>query len=119
MYPRTDYEMTEEDLQTLLSACKPTPVMFLSGGQPMSDSPQDNANRAWGALGKKLGFDYLTVRPIAGKGQRFFSAIPSESEEARKERLEREAQEKRQRDIERLKEEIAEREKQLTALQAV
>ncbi|WP_145270237.1 hypothetical protein [Tautonia plasticadhaerens] len=110
--------MTEEDLKTLLEACRPTPAMYLSGGQPMSSSPQENANRAWAALGEKMGFDYNTVQPISGKGQRFFSAVPSETEEARKERLEREAEEKRQREIARLTEEIAEREKQLAALQA-
>ena len=72
---RIDYEMSEADLATILEACKPTPVMYLSGGRPMYDSPQENANRAWKALGHKMGFNYLTVRP-GNKGQRFFSAEP-------------------------------------------
>jgi hypothetical protein len=84
----------------------------------MSNSPQENANRAWEALGRKMGFDYSTVQPIPGKGQLFFSAVPSETEEARKERLQREAEEKRQHEIERLTTEIAELEKQLAELKA-
>lgn len=70
------FEMTEEDLKALLAACKPTPVMFLSGGVPMSDSPQENANRAWAALGRRLGFEPMSVEPASGKGQRFFYASP-------------------------------------------
>ena len=32
MHPRTEYEMSEKDLEKILDACKPTPVIFLSGG---------------------------------------------------------------------------------------
>lgn len=73
---RREYEMTSEDLAELLAACRPTPVMFLSGGQPMFDSPQANANRAWEALGRKLGFMPTTVQPVRGKGKQFFTAEP-------------------------------------------
>jgi hypothetical protein len=73
---RTEYEMTEDDLAKLMDASKPTPVMYLSGGRPMYDSPRENANRAWKALGHRMGFNYLTVRPVSGKGQRFFTAEP-------------------------------------------
>lgn len=77
MTERKNYEMSAEDLETLLDASKPTRVMFLSGGQSMYDTPQENANRAWGVLGRKMGFDPMTaVR--TGKGDRFFSAIPME-----------------------------------------
>lgn len=116
MYPRTNYEMTEEDMAELLRACKPTPVMFLSGGIPIGGSPQENANSAWASLGKKMGFDHMTVRPIDGKGQRFFSAIPSENEEARNERLLREKEEWRQLEITRLTNEISEKGKELEKL---
>ena len=91
MYPRTEYEMSEDDLEKLLEACKPTPVMFLTGGVPIGGTPQENANHAWERLGQEMGFDFNTVQPIPGKGQRFFSAIPSETAEARKERQAREA----------------------------
>ncbi len=74
---RKEFEMTEAQEKTLLEACKPTPAMFLSGGQPMFGTPQENANRAWSALGAELGFDGMTVEP-SNKGQRFFTAIPTE-----------------------------------------
>jgi hypothetical protein len=60
MYPRTNYEMSEEDLNKILEA--------------------PSANRAWMSLGEKMGFDFLTVRFISGKGQRFFSAVPEKNE---------------------------------------
>jgi len=71
--------MTEENLATIIDACKPTPVMKI--GNYIPPSPQENANSAWEALGKEMGFDYTTVKPIAGKSQVFFSAIPNEPEE--------------------------------------
>jgi len=49
--------------------------MYLSGGKPMFNSRQENANYAWEKLGKELGFKYMTVRPN-GKGDRFFTAEP-------------------------------------------
>lgn len=72
---RKEYEMTDEQLAAIMEASKSTPVMFLSGGTPMFDSPQENANRAWSALGKELDFDYMTVEPIPGKHHRFFTAV--------------------------------------------
>lgn len=116
MYPRTNYEMTEADHVTLIEACKATPVMFLSGGQPMSDSPQQNANRAWAELGKRMGFDSETVQPISGKGTRFFSAVPSETEDQRTARLARELEEKRQARISQLQDEVSSRLRELADL---
>lgn len=71
---RKRFEMTEAQLAKVMEACKPTPAMFLSGGQPMFDSPQENANRAWQSLGQELGFDHMTVEPT-GEGDRFFTAV--------------------------------------------
>lgn len=68
---RKDFEMSESDLQTLLSAMKPAPAIMLQCGQLRS--AQESANAAWCALGDKIGFDGMTVRPN-GKGDRFFSA---------------------------------------------
>jgi predicted TIM-barrel fold metal-dependent hydrolase len=68
-----NYEMTQEQLDEIMNACKPTPVMYLSGGVPMFNTPQENANHAWQKLGEELGFKHMTVRPN-GKGDRFFSA---------------------------------------------
>ena len=71
---RREYEMTAEQLAALLDACKPTPAMYLSGGEPMGGTPQGNANAAWQRLGEELGFVWDSVRPVAGKGERFFTA---------------------------------------------
>lgn len=76
MSERKEYELTAQQFQSLLDACKPTPAMYLSGGTPMCGTPQENANRAWCALGKELGFDGMTVEP-SRKGQRFFTALVS------------------------------------------
>ena len=69
-----EFEMSDEDLAALLDASKPTPAMFLSGGEPMCGTPQENANRAWGRLAEKMGFKQMTVQPVSGKGQKFFTA---------------------------------------------
>lgn len=114
MYPRTNYEMTEQDLAELLEACKPVPMIMLQCGTP--SSAQENANRAWAALGNKMGFDSDTVQPISGKGTRFFSAVPSETEDQRNDRLKKQVEEKRQADIATLEQEISERTKKLSAL---
>lgn len=70
------YEMTEEDLKALLAVSKPTPVMYLSGGIPMTNSPQQNANRAWKKLGRKMRFEWDTVEP-SREGMRVFYAEPT------------------------------------------
>ena len=77
MYPRVEYEMSEEDHAALLEACKPVPYIVV-GGHPPS-SPQQNANAAWAALGRKMGFNGGTVQPVVGKPQRFFTAVPLET----------------------------------------
>lgn len=71
---RQNYEMTESDLATLLAAMKPVQAIALNCG-PMQ-SVQENANAAWARLGKKMGFDPMTVQPT-GRGDRFFSAEPA------------------------------------------
>ena len=44
----------------------------------MFGTPQENANKVWQHLGEKMGFDYMTVQPIPGKGQRHFTALAGE-----------------------------------------
>ena len=114
MYPRVNYQLSEEDMKTLLEACKPTPAMMI--GSYVVPSPQENANRAWERLGKKMGFNHKTVRPIPGKGQRYFSAIPSENEAQRKERLKNELEEKRQAKIKKLRVKIQKLQEQLNEI---
>jgi hypothetical protein len=75
---RKEYEMTDQQFERLLDACKPVLVIFVSGGQSMFRSSQENANDAWAALGRELKFKPMTVHPVYGKGQRFFTAEPQE-----------------------------------------
>ena len=114
MYPRVEYEMSERDLEKIMDACKPVPLIMLNIGMPRSQ--QENANDAWAELGKKLGFDPMTVQPINGKGNRFFTAVPSETETQKQERLKREHEIKTVARIKQLTEEILERKKELNAL---
>ena len=105
IYPRTNYEMTEEDYKELLEACKPTPCISFDGISNAFDSPQQNANRVWQKLGEKMGFEWDSVQPST-KGNRFFTAIPSETEAQRIERLSKEAEDKRQNRIAEIKKEM-------------
>jgi hypothetical protein len=69
------YEMTQTQLDAILDACKPVPMVALQCGAP--SSPQENANLAWKKLGEEMGFDYMTVVP-SNMGDRFFSAEETE-----------------------------------------
>jgi len=113
MNPRVEYEMTQEDLNEILEACKPVPCIMV--GSYIPSSPQENANRAWEQLGKKMGFDYLTVRP-SNRGQRFFTAVPSETEPQRMARIELEMANVRRKEIAHLEEEIKIRQEKLKPL---
>ena len=115
MNPRVNYEMTEKDLEVILEACKSVPCMTIGSYTP--SSPQENANRAWARLGQKMGFDSMTVQP-SNKGQRFFSAVPSETEVQKQARMQRETEEKKQAEIKVLQDEIAERQDKLNKLTA-
>lgn len=74
MPERIEYEMTQSDLDEIMTACAPVPYMVVGGHEP--SSPQENANRAWANLGDKMGFDSTSVKP-SRKGDRFFTAIPT------------------------------------------
>jgi hypothetical protein len=66
-----EFEMTKEQLDTLLDAMKPVPYMIMGGMEPTAQ--QENANNAWNRLGNEMGFQSSTVQP-SGKGDRFFTA---------------------------------------------
>lgn len=74
---RKEYELTDEQLESILNlnASKPVPYMVFGGREPRS--PQENANARRAALGTEMGFDFLTVQPVQGKGQKFFTAEES------------------------------------------
>lgn len=75
---RKHFEMTEADLEKILEACRPVPMIMLHVGRHRS--VQENANAAWAELGSRMGFDPMTVLPLTGQGQRFFTAMPVELE---------------------------------------
>ena len=65
------YRMTEQQHQEILDAGKPTPVMYLSGGEPMFKDPQENANVAWRRLGKELRFQWDSVQAVGNDSHDF------------------------------------------------
>jgi len=73
---RKEFEMTNEQLEKLLDACQPVPYIVAGGIEPLS--PQENANRAWEALGEEMGFEYMSVEPIEDKDLNFFTAEVTE-----------------------------------------
>jgi molybdopterin biosynthesis enzyme len=78
MSERQNYTMTPDDFEKLIStieAARKTSGMWLSGGQPMS-SVQEAANGAWCELGRRMGFNGMTVRP--GESRFQFSAVPED-----------------------------------------
>lgn len=68
------YEMTQAQLDRILEACKPVPYIVVGGIPP--SSPQENANAAWAELGREMGFEHMTVRPVAGQPPTVFEAEP-------------------------------------------
>ena len=104
MNQRTNYKMTQEDLDTLMKSMKSVPYMVMGGREP--SSPQENANRAWAALGEKMGFDSTTVMPRRSAGDRYFSAVANETEDHKEARIDREQNEFNDKEIVRLEKEI-------------
>lgn len=71
---RCDYIMSQADLDGLMEAinsARNVSLVAINAGMPVS--PQAAANQAWAALGRRLGFDEMTVRP--GATEREFSAV--------------------------------------------
>ena len=66
------FEMSQEQLDKIMDACKPVPMIMLQCGEPRS--PQENANSAWAVLGKEMGFDSMTVKPVPGQPITIFEA---------------------------------------------
>ncbi len=69
---RKEYEMSEEQYKKILEACKPVVAMMIGGTLPRS--PGENANDAWNALGKEMGFIGGTAKPLSNSKPRFFTA---------------------------------------------
>lgn len=77
MSNRKVFEMSEAQHAKLLDACKPVPYMVMAGVEPRS--PYENACDAWRALGREMGFDWESVLPVPAKGERWFSAVPTDN----------------------------------------
>jgi hypothetical protein len=73
---KKEFKLNDEEMNYLISACKPQPYMII--GNYVPESPQENANNAWKYLGNKLGFIWDTVEPIDGKDQHCFMAETKE-----------------------------------------
>ena len=116
VYPRANYEMTQADLDKILDACSPQPMIMLQI-PGLNRSPQERANDAWAELGSRMGFDHMTVKPGTG-GDRFFTAVPSETAEHKATRLADEAEQKRLAEIATLENEILTRQARLEELDA-
>jgi hypothetical protein len=58
---RRKFIMSQAQYDKLIEACKPVPMIALQCGSP--PTPQERANAAWEALGREMGFKYMTVRP--------------------------------------------------------
>jgi len=69
---RREFEMSEEDHDKIMDACKPVPLILIGGVEPRS--AQENANSAWDRLGERMGFVGETVEGVEGKSTRFFTA---------------------------------------------
>lgn len=61
---RKRFALTKEQYERILKASQPVPYLVFGGHPPRS--PQENANAAWEALGKEMGFDAMSVRPVDG-----------------------------------------------------
>lgn len=75
MTERREYEVSPEDWDAILAACRPVPYLVMNG--VATSSPQERANAAWRDLGRRMGFDGMTAE-AAPRGGRWITAIPSE-----------------------------------------
>ena len=69
-----EFKMSKEDLAAMLEAMKPVPIMQIGSVNPY-DVWEQNARNMWQSLGKKMGFDYETAKPVPGKGPAFCTAV--------------------------------------------
>ena len=75
---RTEFRMNDEQyafMMTVMQVARSQPVMYLSGGQPMFEDPQEIANRAWKKLGADMGFVWDSAGPGADDHSFFADAI--------------------------------------------
>ena len=71
-----EFELSKEDLDKLLEACKPVPYMTDGNGNLLFGDQQTNANNEWKRLGEKYGFVWDSAEPVDGKPMNFLLANP-------------------------------------------
>ena len=69
---RREFCLTEAEYKALVEAARPVPYLIFNGVGP--PSPQESANRAWASLGGVHGFLPMTIQPVVGKSDRYFTA---------------------------------------------
>lgn len=69
---KKEFKLLQEDIDYILSKCKSSPMIALNVSNPKS--AQEKANDAWCEIGKKYGFDGMSVEPVAGKSNLFIIA---------------------------------------------
>ena len=69
------YTMTEDELKSLVMAAQ-TPGVFLGGPLAGFDPARSASEKCWEVMGDRYGFDWRTVAPVAGEGNRVFTAEP-------------------------------------------
>lgn len=72
MTERREFQMTQADMNVLLDAMQPLPLVAIDCG-PIR-TRQQRANEAWIALGDKMRFDGSTVKPVPGNTGLLFTA---------------------------------------------
>lgn len=71
-----EYQMSPEQLRALMDEINRHDPVMVFGDHVSGSSPQERANSAWEKLGNEMGFQNMTVQPISGKGDEFFTADP-------------------------------------------
>jgi hypothetical protein len=68
------YQMTKEERLEIINALNRKPILG-ANGQPVL-GPDYFMAKEWERLGKKYGFDHRSARPVPGKDDTFFAAVP-------------------------------------------
>lgn len=76
MPKRERYHLSAAQMERLLEASKPSPMIMLQCGNPMS--PQEKSNLVWISLGKEMGFQAMTVKPDGSGDAHAFTALTVE-----------------------------------------
>lgn len=74
---QTDYD----ELLRVINDARNTPLIMLQTGMPRS--PQQAANDAWCALGRRMGFEGMSVQPVSGSILSFTAEEKAKEEESK------------------------------------